>query len=379
MARYPQLALSILLRSAFCHMRHAKLSLVVTTPLALLFSGAIISPVYAESTQAIPVTVEAAKESSFANVVKEVGKIDAIDSAILTFNAGEKIAAIHFENGDKVTEGQIIAELDNAKAKADLDKAKSTLALAKTKLERIEGLLAKEPYALSKQDVDELKENVNLADADLRQNEAMMNDYVIRAPFDGQLTSFSQSVGSQISAGTELVTIFSLNPVEVRYAISQQDLGKAVQGQKVAVTVEAYTNEVFHGVVNYVAPAVDESSGRVEIHAALDNPDFKLAPGMFASITQYFSSGIKRLLVPQNSVIANNDKRFVWVVKGNKVIMQEVSLGKNTNRGYVVINKGLKVGDLVVKTGMQNLKADSLVKIIENPPATKANAVKGDK
>lgn len=378
MARSPHLALSVLLCSALSNMRHAKLSFAAA-PLAVWLSGSVISPVYAESVQAIPVSVEAAKESSFANVVKEVGKIDAIDSAILTFNAGEKISAIHFKNGDKVTQGQVIAELDNAKAKANLDKAESTLALAKTKLERIEELLAKEPYALSKQDVDELKENVNLADADLRQNAAMMKDYVIKAPFDGQLTSFSQSVGSQISAGTELVTIFSLNPVEVRYAISQQDLGKAAQGQKVAVTVEAYANEVFHGVVNYVAPAVDESSGRVEIHAALDNPDFKLAPGMFASITQYFSKGIKRLLVPQNSVIANNDKRFVWVVKGNKAIQQEVSLGKNTNKGYVVITKGLKVGDLVVKTGMQNLKVDSLVDIIDNPPVAKAAAEKGSK
>ncbi|MGL5359368.1 MAG: efflux RND transporter periplasmic adaptor subunit [Shewanella sp.] len=329
----------------------------------------------AEGVEVIPVTVEAVKEFTFAEVVKEVGKINSIDSAVLNFSASEKISAIYFDNGDKVSQGQIIAQLDNTKAKADLDKAKSTLALAKTKLERVTDLLAKEPYALAKQDVDEMRENVNLADADVRQKQATMNDYLIKAPFDGQLTSFSQSIGSQIGAGTPLVTLYSLHPVEVRYAISQNDFGKAKKGQKVDVTVEAYGIEVFDGVVNYVAPAVDEASGRVEIHAAIDNPEFKLAPGMFANIKQYYSQGATRLLVPQNSIIANNDERFVWLVRGDSVVKQVVELGKNTNDGYTVVTQGVAKGELVVKTGMQNLKADSKVRVVldkitpENAPS----------
>ncbi|BFL82220.1 efflux RND transporter periplasmic adaptor subunit [Shewanella baltica] len=332
-------------------------SLFTLTPMVVLATDKV---------DVIPVTVEAIKETSFADVVNEVGKINAIDSAILNFNSSEKISAIHFSNGDKVTKGQVIAEQDNTKAKADLDKAKSTLALAKTKLERIEDLLIKEPFALAKQDVDELRENVNLADADFRQKQATMNDYLIKAPFDGQLTSFSQSIGSQIGAGTALVTLYSLNPVEVRYAISQNDFGKAQKGQKVNVTVEAYGNKVFKGLVNYVAPAVDESSGRVEVHAALDNPEFKLAPGMFANIKQFYSRGIKRLLVPQNSIIANNDERFVWLVRGDSAVKQVVKLAQNTNDGYAVVTEGLAEGDLVVKTGMQNLKSDSKIKVIQD-------------
>lgn len=334
----------------------------------------------ADKVDIIPVTIEAVKETSFADVVNEVGKINAIDSATLNFNASEKISAIHFSNGDKVTKGQVIAEQDNIKAKADLDKAKSTLALAKTKLERIEDLLIKEPFALAKQDVDELRENVNLADADFRQKQATMNDYLIKAPFDGQLTSFSQSIGSQIGAGTALVTLYSLNPVEVRYAISQKDLGKAQKGQKVNVTVEAYGNKVFKGLVNYVAPAVDESSGRVEVHAALENPEFKLAPGMFANIKQFYSLGIKRLLVPQNSIIANNDERFVWLVQGDSVVKQVVKLAQNTNDGYAVVTEGLAEGDLVVKTGMQNLKSDSKIKVVQDRnTADKAATSSADK
>lgn len=373
-------ACDISLKSHPHHLPKAPLFAPLPFLLASVFALAPMAVMSADKVDIIPVTVEAVKETSFADVVNEVGKINAIDSATLNFNASEKISAIHFSNGDKVTKGQVIAEQDNIKALADLDKAKSTLALAKTKLERIEDLLIKEPFALAKQDVDELRENVNLADADFRQKQATMNDYLIKAPFDGQLTSFSQSIGSQIGAGTALVTLYSLNPVEVRYAISQKDLGKAQKGQKVNVTVEAYGNKVFKGVVNYVAPAVDESSGRVEVHAALENPEFKLAPGMFANIKQFYSLGIKRLLVPQNSIIANNDERFVWLVQGDSVVKQVVKLAQNTNDGYAVVTEGLAEGDLVVKTGMQNLKSDSKIKVVQDRnTADKAATSSADK
>ncbi|MFK0570577.1 efflux RND transporter periplasmic adaptor subunit [Endozoicomonas sp.] len=334
----------------------------------LSFFGILLAASFyrAYAVEIIPVTIEQVIEKSFADIIKEVGKINAIDSAQLTFNASETITAIHFNDGDKIKKGDLIAELDSTKVQADFDKSKSTLALAKTKLERVESLLAIQPEALSKQDVDELKESVNLAAADLRQKQAIVQDYRIVSPFNGQLTSFSQSIGSHISANTVLGTLYDLNPVEVQYSISQGEFGKAEKGQEVQVTVEAYQDRVFKGVVSYVAPAIDESSGRVEIRAQLDNPDYQLAPGMFANIKQYFSHGIKRLLVPQNSVIANNQQRFVWLIRDNKAIKQAVVLGHNTNDGYVVITSGITAGDSVVKTGMQNLSEGSEVTILSD-------------
>ncbi|MGL4517716.1 MAG: biotin/lipoyl-binding protein, partial [Shewanella sp.] len=150
-------------------MRSARRAIRALLFVGLSYGSGQALAVASESAEVIPVTVEAIKEFTFADAVKEVGKINSIDSAILNFSASEKISAIHFENGDNVSQGQVIAQLDNTKAKADLDKVKSALALAKTKLERVTDLLAKEPYALAKQDVDEMRENVNLAAADVRQ------------------------------------------------------------------------------------------------------------------------------------------------------------------------------------------------------------------
>ena len=329
--------------------------------------------------QAVAITIEPVKQAYFYDVVQDVGKVKSIDSADLSFNADNKITKIFFHNGDKVRKGALIAQLDDSDAKADLDKSKSSLALAKTKLARINELLQREPYALSKENVDETKEEVDLAKADYQQKISAMNNYQIIAPFDGQLTTFQQSVGSHIAAGTPLVRLYSLNPVEVSYAISQKDFGKAQKDQKVSVTVDAYKDRVFYGKVNYVAPAIDEQSGRVAVRAEIDNPDFALAPGMFANIKHYFGHRVSELLIPQNSVVAENDKRFVWVVHKNRVEKRPITLGKNTNSGFVVVAKGVKEGESVVKTGIQNLKADSTIRILPgSQPKSVDNSPRGN-
>jgi len=325
---------------------------------------------FAQESSLVPVTIEQAHTQAFTSSINEVGKIRATDSAALTFSASEKILTIHFSDGDSVKKGELIAQLDNTTAKADLDKARSTLALAKSKLERVEALLKKQPDSMSQQDVEELKEQANLAQADFRQKEALMNNYLLVAPFDGQLTNFSKSVGARIDSSTPLVSLIKLDPVEVQYAIGQSDLGTAQLGQHVSIKVDAFNGDTFTGVVDYIAPAVDESSGRVEVHAHVTNPEHRLVPGMFAKVNQVTSEDSTQMVVSQNSVLAKDNDRSVWVVDGNKIEQRIIDLGANTNDGYVVVENGLELGESVVITGQQNLKLGSQVKVM-NPEAAK--------
>ncbi len=343
-------------------MKFTKLSKTICLALFALH----ITPSFAEDSPLIPVTIEKAHKQAFTSSINEVGKIRATDSAALTFSASDKILEIHFKDGDSVKKGELIAQLDNTKAKADLDKARSSLALAKSKLKRVQELLKKQPDSMSQQDVEELKEQANLAAADFRQKEALMNDYLLVAPFDGQLTNFNHSVGSKIDSSTALVSLIKLDPVEVQYSIGQSDLGNAKLGQNVSIQVDAFTDEAFSGVVDYIAPAVDESSGRVEVHAHVTNPEHRLVPGMFAKVSQMTSEDSTKMVVSQNAVQAKDAERFVWVVNGNNIEQRIVELGVNTNDGYVVVEKGLQLGDNVVVTGQQNLKKASLVKVM-NP------------
>lgn len=321
--------------------------------------------------QAIPVTVEPISTKEFVTTLDEVGKINATESAELTFSTAGKLIEINYKDGDTVTKGQQIAKLDISKPKADLDKALSSLNTARNKVKRALALEKKQPGALSKQDIEGLQDEANLAAADYRQQQAILKDFIITAPFDGQLTSFSRSAGSMIDPATTLVSLYNLDPVEVNYTISQNDLGKAVKGQPVTINVEAYKEMSFPGVVDYVAPAVNKSSGRVAIHALIKNPDHVLAPGMFAKISQMVNGRTKRIVAPQNAIIAHNDERYVWLVDDKNIATKHyITLGKNINNGYVVIEKGLNVGDNVIVTGQQKLDHEALVNIIKTQQST---------
>lgn len=348
-----------------------------TFPIAALTAAILTSSSVAyaknETTkpQAIPVTVELISTKEFVTTLEEVGKINATESADLTFSIAGKLIEINYQDGDTVTQGQKIAKLDSSKPKADLDKALSSLNTARNKVKRALALEKKQPGALSKQDIEGLQDEANLAAADYRQQQAILKDFIISAPFDGQLTTFSRSAGSMIDPATTLVSLYNLDPVEVTYTISQNDLGKAVKGQPVTVTVEAYKDMSFPGVVDYVAPAVNKSSGRVAIHALIKNPNHVLAPGMFAKISQMVNGRTERIVAPQNAIIAHNDERYVWLVNDNNIATKHyITLGKNINNGYVVVEKGLAVNDKVIVTGQQKLDNQALVNIIKTQKTT---------
>lgn len=318
---------------------------------------------FAQAVESVPVTVEIAKQQMTASTIEEVGKLKATDSAALTFSAGEKLKQLNFDDGDLVKKGDLIAQLDDSQAKAELDKAKSSLALAESKLARVLALLKKQPDSMSAQDVEELKQQASLAKADFTQKKTELQNYQLVAPFDGQLTNFTHSVGSRVEAATALVSLIKLDPVEVHYSISQQEVGNAQLGQQVSVKVDAYGETTFTGTVDYIAPLVDENSGRVEVHAHLDNSDNKLVPGMFAKVSQSAGEASDDVVVSQTAVDTSGEQRFVWVVEDDKANKREVELGQNTNDGYVVIASGLKAGERVVVTGRQNLQQNVAVSV----------------
>lgn len=334
---------------------------MITVP--LLSNANTNEAVEATSQNSVPVTVTSVKEHQIPSQVTDVGKLHAIDYAELTFKTNGQLKNIYFADGANVKKGDVIANLENTQATAELDKAKSNLKIAQNKLNRTTDLLKKQPDALSKQDFEELEEQVRLATADLLQKQSILDDYKIVAPFSGQLSSFTLSVGSNISSSTALVNLVNLDPIEVQYSLGQEMIGKINTEQKVTISVEAYPDQEFEGQVTYVAPSVDANSGRISVFARIKNADRKLAPGMFTNITHHLDQNQSVLAVPQNSVFAKNEQRFVWVIENNKAIQKQVQLGKNMNNGMVAITNGLVADEQVVATGQQKLAQGDSVAI----------------
>ena len=314
-------------------------------------------------TSSIPIKIQDIKNRTFNEDFQEVGKITAVDSTALTFSASEKLTTKCFPDGAYVHKGDVIAKLNNTQPKAELQKSETQYAIERSKLHRMLALIKKQPDSISKQDIENQQLQTHLVQVDVQQKKDDLLNYQLIAPFNGRLTNFKYSIGSRISADDVVVSLIKNDPVEVAYSISQQELAGAASNQQVTITVDAYKDKSFTGVVNYIAPEVDPQSGRIDVQANIKNTNKLLIPGMFAKVTQHSAKNVTHPIVSQTAVIVDGDQRYVWLYDGKGVIKQPVVLGDNTNDGFVVIKKGISVDDKVVISGQQNLKPDSVVKI----------------
>lgn len=314
-------------------------------------------------TSSIPIKIQDIKNRTFNEDFQEVGKITAVDSTALTFSASEKLTTKCFPDGAYVHKGDVIAKLNNTQPKAELQKSETQYAIERSKLHRMLALIKKQPDSISKQDIENQQLQTHLVQVDVQQKKDDLLNYQLIAPFNGRLTNFKYSIGSRISADDIVVSLIKNDPVQVAYSISQQELAGAASNQQVTITVDAYKDKSFTGVVNYIAPEVDPQSGRIDVQANIKNTNKLLIPGMFAKVTQHSAKNVTHPIVSQTAVIVDGDQRYVWLYDGKGVIKQPVVLGDNTNDGFVVIKKGISVDDKVVISGQQNLKPDSVVKI----------------
>lgn len=310
-----------------------------------------------------PIKIQDVKNRQFNQDMQEVGKITAVDSTALTFSASEILQKKYFKDGAYVKKGELIAALDNTQAKDELRKSQTQYKIEQSKLQRMLALVKKQPDSISKQDLENQQLQTHLAKVDEQQKQDSLSNYELIAPFNGQLTDFKYSIGSRVSDSDTIVSIIQNTPVEVDYSISQEELADAKVGQKVTITVDAYKDKSFTGDVKYIAPLVDQSSGRIDVHAEVENSEKLLVPGMFAKVTERSHDSHTFPIVPQTVIVVDGEQRYVWLYDGKGVTKQAVTLGENTNDGFVAITKGLKAGDHVVVSGQQNLNTNSIVEV----------------
>jgi RND family efflux transporter MFP subunit len=189
----------------------------------------------------------------------------------------------------------------------------------------------------------------------------------VKAPFNGYITARQVSVGQLVGADspTQLATIVQTDPIYVNFNISEKDAlearaALAEKGETVAdmvgklpIEVGLQTEEGFphKGVLEYVAPTVNQSTGTMQVRGIFQNPNRTLLPGYFVRVRIPMSTEPSALLVPDTALGADQSGRYVLVVNANNVVEQrKVTVGPLVS-DLRVIDKGLKLDDRVVIGG----------------------------
>jgi membrane fusion protein (multidrug efflux system) len=293
-----------------------------------------------------------------------VGSLRSDETVILRPEVAGRISAILFREGERVSKGDVLVRLDDSVQRADLDKARANLTLAKTKHERAVDLRKK--GFLSSQAEEEAENNLKVAQADAELMQARLSKTAIRAPFSGTIGLRQVSVGDYVKEGQDLVNLESLDPLKVDFRVPEVAMSQVKDHQTLQVTLDALPDRVYDGRVYAINPLLDANGRAIVIRAQVHNKDGKLRPGMFARV-RLFTSGIKdTLVVPEESLFPVGDDKYVYKVVDGKATRQKIEIGAR-REGRVEVVNGLAPEDVVVTAGVIKLREGVAVRVANTP------------
>ena len=339
---------------------------------------------YLANLKAPPQTVSTitAAMSPWQTTLQSTGSFNAVQGASLSAQVQGIVQKIGFQDGQDVKNGDLIVQLLADQQIATLQQYQASAANAQIAYDRDSKLIKANTIAQSQVDSD--LATWKAAQAQVASQQALIDQYSIRAPFDGHLGVRLVSLGQYLAAGTAVVTLQSLDPIQFDFSMPQQALSQLKVGQAVTAMVDAYGSQTFDGKITAISPLVDSQSRNLTIRATFANPDRKLLPGMFGDVSVVVGEPQNYISLPQTAVTINPYGNVVYIVtdKGNgsdgkpQLVANQKFVTTGQARGdQIAVTKGLNAGEVVVTSGQLKLNNGSPV-IVNNAvqPSNDPNA-----
>jgi membrane fusion protein (multidrug efflux system) len=314
-----------------------------------------------------PATVASAevRAETWQRSLRSVGSLVAENGVTVTPELGGVVREISFNSGGTIEAGDVLIRLDDRVDRAALEALRADRRLAEIRFKRTTDLLRRE--AISKSEYDEARANFDAANARVVQQEETLAKKTVRAPFSGSLGIRAVNVGQFVEPGDPIVTLQSLDPIYVDYALPERELARAAVGQQVVVRVDAYPGETFTGTLEAIATNVEAATRSLSLRATLPNPDGRLRNGMFAEVETLLPAEDQVLTIPRTAVSFNTYGDFVFVIaKGEDggMLAQQRQIGTGETRGgRVEVLRGLEAGEQVVRAGLVKLREGQSLQI----------------
>jgi membrane fusion protein (multidrug efflux system) len=308
------------------------------------------------------VTTTEVKQDTWQPTLTAVGSVAAVQGVMLSAEMSGAVKNIAFESGATVRAGDLLVELDSSVEQAQLRSAMASADLARLNLERARELRGKK--MMSQADLDSAEAQAKQANAQIDNIRAVIAKKTIRAPFAGRTGIRQVNLGQFLDNGAAIVTLQSLDPVYVDFALPQQNLARLSVGMAVRVTTDAFPGQSFEGKLTAINSEVDAVTRNVRLQATLAT-DGRLRPGMYVNVAAVLPETERVLMIPATAVLYAPYGDSVFVVEDKKdektgvvgkVLNQRfVRLGK-TRGDFVVVTSGLDVDQTIVTTGVFKLR-----------------------
>lgn len=356
----------------------------------------------------VPVTVTKAASRNVPTELEIIGNVEASSTVLIKPQISGELTRVLFQEGDYVTKGQPLFEIDkrsleaqlaqaNAnmlrsqalvrQAEANVAKSQATLNYADDQAKRYgqlakEGVMSKEQAEQARSTAQAQSETVSAdkaaiesAKADIAAQRAaidtlrvQMSFATIKSPITGRTGSLLVKQGNIISANnTDLVQINQVQPVFVAFSVPEMRL-RAIQarygrGSIPVIATPQDREDIAQGTLTFFDNTVDPTTGTIRLRGTFPNPDRKLWPGEFVRVRLQLGSEQNAVVVPNQAVQTGQDGQFIFVVKEDRSVeTRPVTTGQRTGDD-IVVETGLRPGETIVTEGQLRLSAGMKVSI----------------
>ena len=314
------------------------------------------------------VTTTMARQEYWPAELSAVGSVVAVQGVTVSADMPGIVEKISFTSGARVRKGDLLVQLDTSQERAQLAAAESQRRLSGVNLERMRGLRQK--GVVSQAEFDKIQAESQQASAGTSEINATIERKRIRAPFSGVLGIRQVNLGQYLNAGDPVVSLQTLDPIYVNFAVPQQELGRLQVGAAVRVTAEGMEGMVT-GRITAFDSEVDAETRNVQVQATFPNPQGMLRPGMFVEAKILLGSGQSAVSLPASAINYAPYGDSVYIVETMKgpdgkpyrgVRQQIVKLG-GTRGDQVAVVSGIKPGEEVVTSGVFKLRPGAAVQV----------------
>ncbi|MGF1630977.1 MAG: efflux RND transporter periplasmic adaptor subunit [Kiloniellaceae bacterium] len=346
-------------------------------------------------TVAAPVVREVVEDDEF------IGRFEAINEVDIRARVGGYLQKVHFTDGAVVAEGELLFTIDQrpfqtavAEAEATLKIAQSQVEFSSKQLERAQELSSRGNISISA--LDERQQEFIAAQAQVQGARAALdsarldlNYTEIRAPVGGRIDRHFISIGNLVSPDDTILTrIVSLDPIYFYFDIDERSFlayardartrGDSLQegagSMPVKVRLSDERDGSFEGKLDFAENRVDRGTGTLRVRAVFDNPNLILQPGLFGTINIPGSLPYRGVLIPDEAIAADQDRRIVYVVDdAGEVSSRQVRPGPRLF-GYRVVREGLEGDETIVINGLMRVRPGVIVtpNLVELPPVAES-------
>ncbi len=330
------------------------------------------------------VTASMVSPEEASSLLTASGYVVAQRKAAVASKATGRIVYLGFSEGDRVRRGDIIARIESADVEAALAQAKADLAAARadrddarSSLDRAEKLLAgrlisQSEYDAAKSRFDRVVALIDSRAAAVRSAEVQVENTRIRAPFDGTILTKNADVGEVVapfaagaSSRVAVVTMADMGSLKVEADVSESNIERIALGQACQITLNAYPESGYPGVVDKIVPTADRAKATVLTKVRFARIDGRVLPEMEAKVRflgKVMDTRGAVLAVDPAAVVVRDGKKIAFIVRGDEVREGGVVTGDPVGR-LVEVKSGLSPGDRVVIHPSSGLHSGARVKL----------------